>query len=72
MEAALALEIRVEMTSRMVEQKELAEKAGMERATLSRYLTLKRHLPMPTFFAIAAALEVSPQVLMQRAADRIA
>lgn len=72
LEAALATEIRVELASLGMEQKGLAEKAGIERATMSRYLTHKRSIPMPTFFALAEALGVTPQSLMQRAADRVA
>jgi transcriptional regulator with XRE-family HTH domain len=72
LEAALALQIKIELTARDMDQKDLAEKAGMERVTLNRYLKGHRSMPMPIFFKIAEALEVTPQVLMQRAEARIA
>lgn len=72
LEAALALQIKVELTARDMDQKDLAEAAGMERVTLNRYLKGHRSMPMPVFFRIAEALGVTPQTLMQRAEARIA
>lgn len=70
-EAAINKQIVVELVERDMDQKTLAEAIGIERATLSRYLTGKRSIPMPTFIKIAEALKVSPQMLMQRAEARI-
>lgn len=72
LEAALAIQIKVELADRSMDQKALAEKVGIESATLSRYMTGKRSMPMPTFFAVADALGLSPRVLMERAEARIA
>ena len=71
LEAALATQVKVELVERDWDQKILAEAVGIERATLNRYLTGKRSMPMPTFFAVAEAFGLSPRVLMERAEARI-
>ena len=71
LEVALATQIKVELVEHDMDQKGLADAIGIESATLSRYLTGKRSMPMPTFFKVAEALGVTPQVLMQRAEARI-
>lgn len=71
LEAALAIQIKVELAERDMDQKDLAEVAGVERVTLNRYLKGHRSMPMPVFFRVAEALGVTPQVLMQRAEARI-
>lgn len=72
LEAALAMQIKVELVERDMEQKDLADKVGINRVTMSHYMTGKRSIPMPTFFKVAEALEISPRVLMERAEARIA
>lgn len=72
LEAAFATQIKVELAERDMDQKDLAEKAGMDRVTLNRYLKGHRSIPMPVFFKLAEALGVSPQTLMQRTEARIA
>lgn len=72
LETAIAAQIRVELAEREMEQRELATAVGIESATLSRYMTGKRSMPMPTFFAVAEALGLSPRVLMERAEARLA
>jgi len=72
LEAALTTQIKVELAGLDMDQKDLAAAIGIERATLSRYMTGKRSMPMPTFFKVAEALGVSPQTLMQRAEARVA
>jgi transcriptional regulator with XRE-family HTH domain len=71
LEAALATQIKVELVERSMDQKDLAEAAGMDRVSLSRYMTGKRSMPMPTFFKVAEALGLSPRVLMERAEARL-
>lgn len=71
LEAALATQIKVELVERGLDQKDLAEAAGMDRVSLSRYMTGKRSMPMPTFFKVAEALGLSPRVLMERAEARV-
>lgn len=72
LEAALSTQIKVELAEREMEQKDLADAIGIESATLSRYMTGKRSMPMPTYFKVAEALGLSAQVLMRRAEARIA
>lgn len=72
LEAALSIQIKVELAERGMDQKDLAAKAGMDRVTLNRYMKGYRSMPMPVFFKLAEALGVTPQVLMQRAEARIA
>jgi transcriptional regulator with XRE-family HTH domain len=71
LEAALSTQIKVELADREMDQKGLAEAVGIESATLSRYMTGKRSMPMPTFFRVAEALGLSPRELMQRAEARV-
>lgn len=71
LEAALATEIKIELVARDWTQETLAKAVGIERATLTRYMTGKRSMPMPTFFAVAEAFGLSPRALMERAEARI-
>lgn len=71
LEAALVVQIKVELVERGLDQKALADKVGINAVTMSKYMTNKRSIPMPTFFKVAEALEISPMVLMQRAEARV-
>lgn len=71
-QAALALQIKVELVERGMDQNGLADAIGIERATLSRYMTGKRVMPMQTFWAVAGVFALSPQALMERAEARLA
>lgn len=71
LEAALAHQIKVELVDRGMEQQDLAGAVGINRVTMSNYMTGKRSIPMPVFIKIAEALGLSPQALMQRADARI-
>lgn len=72
LERALSTQIRVEMLGREMEQQELAEKVGINRVTMNRYLKNHSSMPMPVFFKVAEALGLSPRELMERAEARIA
>lgn len=72
LDAAIATQIKVELVEREMDQKGLAEAVGIESATLSRYMTGKRSMPMPTFFAVSVALGLSPATLLERAQARLA
>lgn len=72
LEAALAIQIKVELVGRDMDQKDLADAIGIERATLNRYLKGHRSIPMPLFFKVAEVFGVTPRVLMERAEARIA
>ncbi|MFH5879798.1 helix-turn-helix domain-containing protein [Arthrobacter sp. NA-172] len=70
-EAAMVTQIKVELAERSMEQKDLADKVGINRVTMSHYMTGKRSIPMPTFLKIAEALAVAPGTLMDRADARV-
>jgi transcriptional regulator with XRE-family HTH domain len=72
LEAALSTQIKVELVERGMEQKDLADLVGIESATLSRYMTGKRSMPMPTFYKVAEALGLTAKTLMERTEARIA
>lgn len=72
LEAAIATQIKVELVERGMDQKDLAEAVGIERATLNRYITGKRSMPMPTFFLVAETFGISPRELMERSEARLA
>jgi transcriptional regulator with XRE-family HTH domain len=72
LEAALSTQIKVELAERDMDQKDLADAVGAEPATLSRYMTGRRSMPMPTFFKVSESLGVNAQVMRQRAVARIA
>lgn len=71
LEAALILQIRVEMVERDMHQKDLSEAAGLERATLNRYLKGHRSFPAPTLFKIAGSFQMTPSELLRRAEARV-
>ncbi len=70
-EAAMITQIKVELIERGMEQKDLADKVGINRTTMSHYMTGKRSVPMPTFLKVAEALGVAPGTLMDRADARV-
>lgn len=71
LEAALATQIKIELAERDWSQETLAKAVGIERATLTRYMTGKRSMPMPTFFKVAEAFGLSPRALMELAEARV-
>ena len=71
LEAALLVQIKVELVERDMTQQDLAKKMGIEKATLNRYLKGHTAMKMGTFYELAEALEVTPQELMQRAGRRV-
>lgn len=71
LEAAISIQIKVELADREMDQRGLADAVGIESATLSRYMTGKRSMPMPTFFKVAEVLGLTAQELMRRAEARV-
>jgi len=72
LDAALAAQIKVELAEREMEQRALAAALNIESATLSRYMTIKRSMPLHTFAKVAEVFNLSPYELMRRAESRIA
>ncbi|GAA2941268.1 helix-turn-helix domain-containing protein [Glutamicibacter bergerei] len=71
LEVALSKQIRVELAEREWSQDFLAEKVGITKATLSRYLKGHRSMPLPTLYEIAKAFGMSLREIMTKAEDRI-
>lgn len=71
LEAALIVQLRVELAERDMSQQELAAALDMPAGTVSRYMKGHRSVPMPTFFRIAEILGVPAKVLMERAEARL-
>ena len=71
LDKALATQIKVELADHGMEQKDLADQVGINRVTMSHYMTCKRSMPMPTFVRVAEVLGLTPSVLMGRAEARI-
>ena len=71
LEAALLVQIKVELVERDMTQQDLAKKMGIDKATLSRYMKGHTAMKMGTFYEIAEALGVTPQELMRRAGCRV-
>jgi transcriptional regulator with XRE-family HTH domain len=71
LELALAKQIRIELAERDMGQKDLAAALGIAQSSLNRYMQNKQSFPMPVFFRIAEALNLTPKVLMERAEARI-
>lgn len=71
LEAALSIQIKVELVERGMDQKDLAEALGIEKATLSRYMTNRRPMPMQVFFRVAEVFGLTAQELMQRTEARV-
>ena len=67
----MVTQIKVELVERGMEQKDLADQVGINRVTMSHYMTSKRSIPMPTFIKIAQVLGVTPGALMDRAYLRV-
>jgi transcriptional regulator with XRE-family HTH domain len=71
LDRALAVQLKVELAERGMEQKELADQVGINRVTMSHYMTCKRSMPMPTFVKVAELFGLTPSALMARAEARI-
>lgn len=71
LQRALALEIKMELASREWTQAALAERSGVSRETMNRYMRNKVGMPIATFGAICRALGADPADLMARALKRI-
>lgn len=67
---ALATEIKMAMVSAGWNQQELADRVGITRESLSRYLGSKKAIPMATYFRVSEAFDFTPYDLLQRASER--
>lgn len=69
---ALGKTIKMEMVGKDLTQKDLADRVGIHRETLSRYLNAKAgyNMPIGVVFQIADALGLSARDLIERAESR--
>lgn len=69
---ALGKTIKMEMVGQELTQKQLADKVGIHRETLSRYLGAKAgyNMPIGIVFQIAEALGMTARELIEKAEDR--
>lgn len=70
-QSAMAVQIKVELAERGWKQPDLAERSGIPRTTLHRYLNGERDIPLPAFADIASALGVAFGELAARAQLRL-
>ncbi|WP_373459519.1 helix-turn-helix domain-containing protein [Microbacterium sp. SORGH_AS_0862] len=70
--AAVAAELRGERGAQQITVEALAEKAGMVKGTLLRYLNGKRDIPVPALAEICQALGVDPGDVLDKASARVA
>lgn len=70
LEAALLAQIRAEIAASGKTQGQVADAVGIERATLSRYMSGKRALPLQTFLDISDTLGIPAAHLMRLAEER--
>lgn len=70
LERALIAQIRAEIAAAGISQGKVADAVGIERATLSRYMSSKRALPLQTFLDISSTLGIPAADIMRMAEER--
>lgn len=70
LEAALAIQLKVELLERGMTQQDLAAKVGMGRPAINHYLNAQKSMTVATLDRIAGALGLSVAELMTRAVER--
>lgn len=68
---AVAAQLRAERAAVQMTYQEVADRAGMEKMTVNRYMNGKRDIPMGKLAAICDAMGVRIGDLMARAEDRL-
>lgn len=68
---AVITQIRVELAERAMDQKTLADKIGIQRATLNRYMRGHHAMPMEVFWRIANTFGLAADEMLRRAEDRL-
>jgi len=70
-QSAIADMLRAERAIQEMTLDELAEKAGMPKVTLQRYLKAQRDIPLKSLADICRALDVPMGEVIQRAEERL-
>ncbi|GAB3616039.1 hypothetical protein GCM10027416_05960 [Okibacterium endophyticum] len=68
----VAAQLRAEAAAQNVPVVRLAQRAGINRETLDRWLKGERPLSVPTLYKVARALEIEPSLVVARAEERFA
>lgn len=66
---AVGAQIRAEAARRRISLVQLAKLTGLGEASVNRYVAGSRPIPMTAFHAMAQAIGVAPQVIVDRAVD---
>lgn len=69
--AAVGRQLRAEIAASRSSIAAMAREIGIARSALDNYVTGKRAIPVPVVYAVCAALEVEPHVLIARAEERL-
>lgn len=70
LERALIAQVRAEIAAASLSQGSIADTIGIERATLSRYMSGKRALPLQVLLDICDTLNIPAGDLMRMAEER--
>ena len=69
--AAVGRQLRAEIAASRGSIAAMARTIGVARSALDNYVTGKRAIPVPIVYAICAAVDLEPHVLVSRAEDRL-
>lgn len=68
----IAMQLRIAIAKKDIAPSNqwIADQTGITSMTIGRYLKGERDIPMPSFIAICAALELDPAVIMRLALEQ--
>ncbi|WP_295101442.1 helix-turn-helix domain-containing protein [uncultured Microbacterium sp.] len=69
--AAVGRQLRAEIAAAGSSIAAMAREVGIARSALDNYVTGKRSIPVPILYAVSAALDVAPHVVITRAEERL-
>lgn len=69
--AAVGRQLRAEIAASRSSIAAMARTIGIARSALDNYVTGKRAIPIPIVYAVCAAVNVEPHVLIARAEERL-
>lgn len=69
--AAVGRQLRGEIGAAGSSIAAMAREIGIARSALDNYVTGKRAIPVPIVYAVSAAVDIEPHLLLQRAEERL-
>ncbi|MDY0984472.1 helix-turn-helix domain-containing protein [Microbacterium sp. CFBP9023] len=69
--AAVGRQLRAEIAAAGSSIAAMAREVGIARSALDNYVTGKRSIPVPILYAVSAALDIAPHVVITRAEERL-